>query len=571
MKKFRWQLLIIFLTGIVVGILLLSEQPNSTNRLSPEPAKGGNYTEALTGSIQRLNPILDFNNQVDQDVDRLLFSRLITFDEHGYAVGDLAQSWGNSQDGTVYTIVLNSKAKWHDGKPVTTDDIVYTVNLLKNGGDVVPQDIQDFWKDIEVVKLDDHNLQFKLPEAYAPFLDYLSFGILPSHIFNGMTIDQVQQMNVNLSPIGSGPYQFDQLLLDNGQITGISLKAFSDYYGDEPFIQQIVFRYYADSASAMQAYKDGQVNGIDHVTGDILPAALNEPNLSIYTGRLPELSMIMFNLNDPQSAFLQNADVRKGLYMGINRQYIANKVLNGQALLANGPIFPGTWAYYDGIAPVDYNPERAVQNLVNAGYTMPADGGTTRVDSSGNALSFTLLYPDDDQHLALAQAIQSEWQDMGVTVNLEAVAYDDLVNNRLTNHDFQAALVDLNLTNLPDPDPYPFWDSVQATGGQNYSQWSNKIASEYLEGARTTTNMDDRIRYYRNFQVVFSEDQPALPLFYPVYNYGVDQAVQGVRMGPLLDPSDRFDTVTKWYLVANSAGTAAGTSAATTAATTAAP
>ena len=230
--------MIIFLTGIVVGILLLSEQPDSTNRLSPEPAKGGNYTEALTGSIQRLNPLFDSNNPVDQAVDRLLFSRLLTFDEHGYPVGDLAQSWGNSQDGTVYNIALNPKAEWHDGKPVTTDDVIFTVKLMQNGGDVVPQDLQDFWNNIELVRLDDHNMQFKLPEAYAPFLDYLSFGILPSHIFDGKTIGDIEQMDTNLAPVGSGPYQFDQLIVENGQITGVSLKAFSDYYGDEPFIQQ---------------------------------------------------------------------------------------------------------------------------------------------------------------------------------------------------------------------------------------------------------------------------------------------------------------------------------------------
>ena len=559
MKKFRWQLLIIFLTGVVVGILLLNEQPETPNQSTSEPVAGGNYTEALVGSLQRLNPLLDYYNQVDMDVDRLLYSRLISFDEKGYPVGDLAQSWGNSEDGTIYNIALNPDAVWHDGQPVTVDDVTFTVDLLKNGGDIVPQDLQDFWSDIEVKKLDDTHMQFKLPEAYAPFLDYLSFGILPEHIFSGKSIDEIQDMDVNIAPVGSGPYQFDQMISQDGQIQGVALKAFQDYYGEKPFIQQIIFRYYPDSTSAMQAYKDGLVNGIGRVTDDILADALAEPNLSIYSSRMPQLSMVLFNLQDPEADFFQKPEIRKALYMGINRQLIIDRYLNGQALLATGPIFPGTWAYYDGVAPMDFNPERAQQMLLDAGFTVPAEGGPVRTDTNGKALSFTLLYPDDSQHEAIASAIQANWQSLGVGVDLEAVEYSDLVSNRLTNHDFEAALVDLNLTNLPDPDPYPFWDSIQATGGQNYSQWDNKVASEYLEEARTTLNQDDRMRYYRNFQVLFADDQPALPLFYPIYNYGVDQQVQGVRVGPLLDISDRFETVVQWYLVARAAPTAAGT------------
>jgi peptide/nickel transport system substrate-binding protein len=239
--------------------------------------------------------------------------------------------------------------------------------------------------------------------------------------------------------------------------------------------------------------------------------------------------------------------------MGINRQYLIDRILDGQALLADGPIFPDTWAYYASTDKVSYDPERAKQMLSDAGYSLPAEGGSVRVDEDGGELSFTLLYPDDDGHRSLAEAIQRDWTALGAGVALEAVPYDQLINARLGSRDYQAALVDLNMTQTPDPDPYPFWDSVQATSGQNYSQWDNKIVSEYLEKARTTVNKDERTRYYRSFQVVFSEEWPALPLFYPVYSYAVSSDVQGVRMGPLVEPSDRFNTVLDWYLVSQAA------------------
>lgn len=548
MKKFRWQIIIILLTGLVVGILLLSEQPERVTQIVPEPITGGFYTEALVGSLQRLNPLMDFYNPVDRDVNRLIYSRLLTFDERGIPVPDLAVSWSYSQDGTIYNFEIRPDVKWHDGEALTVADIVFTIEMMRNGGDVVPEDLQRFWRDINVVELNNTLLQFKLPEPFAPFLDYLTFGIVPRHLLDGKTIEEIQAMEFNIQPIGSGPYRFDQLIVEDGRIAGISLLAFEGYYGKAPFIPQIIFRYYPDSATALQAYRNDQVQGISWISDAVLPAALAESELAIYTGRRPEMSLILFNLKNPEKAFLQKEEIRRALYMGINRQYLIDRILNGQAILADGPIFPGTWAYFDGIQRVQFNPERAMQILIDAGYTLPAEGGIVRIGKEGDALEFTLLVPDTPQHQALAQAIQQDWATLNVTVTLEVLPYADLIEQRLTPRDYQAALVDLNLTRSPDPDPYPFWDSIQATGGQNYSQWDHKIASEYLEEARITLDLNERARLYRNFQVIFADELPALPLFYPVYNYAVDRQVQGVRMGPLLETSDRFVTVLEWFL-----------------------
>lgn len=550
MKKFRWQLLIIFLAGIVVGILLLGEQPEGGQNVTTEPVQGGFYTEALVGSLQRLNPLFDFDNPADRDIDRLIYSRLIAFDERGNPSADLASAWGISRDGTVYNFDLKPDVKWHDGEPLTADDVLFTVDLLRNGGSYVPADLQEFWAGIEVVKLSSTALQFKLPEPFAPFLDYLSFGILPSHLLNGKSIDEIKDMDFNIQPVGSGPYQFDRLIVENGQITGLVLKTFADYYGKEPFIEQLIFRYYPDSAAALQAYQTGQVQGISQISSDALAAALAEPNLAVYTGRQPELAMVMLNLNNAEASFFQDANLRRALYTGINRQYIVDKIFNGQAILADGPIFPGTWAYYDATPRIDLDVDMAKILLDEAGFPVNPDNTAERVSSDGIALKFTLLYPDTPQHQLVAEAIAQDWTALGVTVTLEAVPYDVLVMERLTNREYQAALVDLNLARYPDPDPYPFWDSVLATSGQNYSQWDHKIASEYLEEARIAVDAGERARLYRNFQVIFTDELPSLPLYYPVYNYGVDRQVQGVRMGPLLDTSDRFATILDWFLVA---------------------
>jgi len=129
------------------------------------------------------------------------------------------------------------------------------------------------------------------------------------------------------------------------------------------------------------------------------------------------------------------------------------------------------------------------------------------------------------------------------------VPYDELVGLHLDTRLYQAALVDLNLSRSPDPDPYPFWHQAQISGGQNYARWDDRQASEYLEQARITVDLADRQRLYNNFQVRFSAELPALPLYYPVYTYAVTADVQGVSIGPLFDVSDRFSNITNWYLI----------------------
>ncbi len=548
MKKLRWQLIIIFLTGLVVGFLLIGEQPGSIAAVSaPEPVKGGIYTEALIGSLQRLNPLIDANNQPDRDVDRLLFSGLVRFDARGVPQPDLAESYGYSKDGTIYNVSLRKDAVWHDGEPVTSDDVLFTIELMRSDSSYIPEDIRSFWQAVDVNNLSEDTLQFKLPEPFAPFLDYLTFGILPEHLLSGKSVDDLVDDSFNMQPVGSGPYRFDHLVVEEGQITGVALTAFDKFYRTPAFIEQVIFRYYPDAPAALDAYRNGDIQGIGQVTADILPDALSEQNLSVYTGRNPDLSMVLFNLKNPEAKFLQEPDVRKALMYGLNRQWIVDRQLQGQAIMANGPILPGTWAYYDGLKTMSYDPNKAVDLLKEAEYTVPASGGPR--EKEGDAMSIELLYPDDELHTAIAEAIQRDWSKLDVEVNLVALPYDTLINTRLADRDYEAALVDLNLSRTPDPDPYPFWDQAQATGGQNYSQWDNRIASEYIEQARVTTDLADREKMYRNFQVVFQEDMPSLPLYYSVYSYAVDKEVQGVQMGPLFDSSDRFATITDWYLV----------------------
>jgi peptide/nickel transport system substrate-binding protein len=550
MKKYRWQLLILFLTGLVVGTLLILEKRGGIGNLgTPQPVSGGVYTEALIGNLSRLNPLLDYSNQVDRDVDRLIFSGLVKFDSRGMPEPDLAESIRPSQDGVIYNITLRDKLTWHDGKPLTTADIAFTVNLLQTGEGYISSDLVAFWKEIKVVVLDDLNMQFILPEAFSPFQDYLAFGVLPNHLLAGKTMKEIVDSSFNLEPVGSGPYKFSEVTVENDVITGLTLKAFTKNSTAGPYLEEIHFRYYADAKSAYQAYVDKYVQGISEIPDEMLSDALNNSDLSVYTGRLPQISMVLFNLNDAALPFFQDTSIRKALLLGINRQRLVNELFNGQAIVANGVIFPDSWAYLDTMPTVEYDQEQAAMLLKEAGYVITGDENPVRMKEDV-ALRFVLSYPDDDLHRAVAESIQSDWKKLSIDVVLEAVPTDIFISDKLTPRAFQAALVDLNLSRTPDPDPYPFWDSGQATTGQNYSQWNNRLASDSIEQARVTMDFAERTRLYHNFQAIFQEELPSLPLYYPVYNYGVDSVIQGVSLGPLMDTADRFASVSNWFMTA---------------------
>ena len=547
MKRLRWQILVVAVTIVIVALLLLSQQPVSIPNI-PKAASGGIYTEALIGSMGRLNPMLDWNNSADRDVNRLIFSGLIRFDSHGLPQPDLAEAWGNSPDGTLYNFSIRPNAVWHDGQPVTTDDVIFTIEMVKSAGSLFPQDIKDLWSQIEIKRFDEKTIQFKLPEPFAPFLDYVTFGILPKHLLETVPADQLDKAEFNLKPVGTGPYKFSQLMTSGGQITGVVLVVNEDYYLPKPFIEQVVFRFYPDATSAFDAYQQGQVLGISQLTIDVLQQALEEPTISVYSSRLPQLGLVFLNLNDPTVQFLQSEKIRHALLLGVNRNNIVSHIMQGQAIVADGPILTGSWAYYDEIQHYDYDPDAAMALLKEEGFVIPAGGGDVRA-KDGQFLTFTLVHPDDTIHTQIAQAIQSDWALIGVRIDLQSVTYDSLEKDFLTARNYQAALADLNTARTADPDPYLFWHQSEATGGQNYSQWDNRTASEFLETARTETDFATRARLYRNFQVVFAKDLPSLPLYYPVYSYGVDAQVQGVQVAPMYDISDRLALITEWYLV----------------------
>ena len=549
MKKFRWQLLIILITGLIVGVLLIIQQMDGEDEtpLTPLPISGGIYTEGLIGNFMRLNPFLDIYNPPDHDVGRLLFNGLIKFDSRGIPQANLAESWGVSQDGTVYNFSLREDVYWHDGEVFDSSDVLFTIDILQTQHALIPEDLRSFWSQVEIVVLSDRQIQFRLPEPFAPFLDYLAFGILPEHILGGLSLDEIVDHPFNLAPVGTGPFRFQRLLVENDQIVGVVLEAFDAYFLSRPFLDEFIFRYYPTSQDALAAYRRGEVEGIGDVHDSILQDVLMEPGLSVFTAREPLLTIVYLNLDNPQVGFLQDPQFRRSLMASINRSVMIARVFQGQAIPANGPILPGTWAYYDDLEKIDFDPTQA-QRLFEATGAIFNEEEERFESDSGLAIALTLIHPNTDKHIQMAEIIQSGWEALGIDVTLEAKPYDQVLQD-LESRSYETALVDINLTRSPDPDPYPFWGQAQVQSGQNYADWDNRSASEFLEQARMTVDFGERERLYRNFQVLFMRELPSLPLLYSTYTYAVSVDINGVTLGPIFEPGDRFNNVHTWFIL----------------------
>jgi peptide/nickel transport system substrate-binding protein len=553
MRNIRWQLLIAIGGLALVVVLLIGQTPDQITAPA-QPVTGGVHSEALIGEIIRLNPILDFSNQPDRDIDRLIYHGLLHFDSRGIPVPDLAATWSISADASLYTFTLREDAVWHDGEPVTSDDIIYTYSKLQDDNYPGPNDIHELWNQVNIIRLDDRRVQFQLPEPFAPFLDYLSVGLLPDHLLRGVSAGDLIDHPFNLDPIGTGPFLLDQFILEDSQITGVSLVAFDEFYGQQPFLERIELILFENEQDALKAYNNGEVKGIGYLGESILNEALSLPSMNVHSARLPHLGLIFLNLQNPEKDFLSEKTIRRALAIAINRQWIIDQVFLGQAVQPIGPIMPGTWAFAEGIKALPFDPDEAAQILESEGWELPAGAspGTPEYQrvKDEEILSLELVHLGDNTNTQIAELVKRYWEAIAIQVELVPVSSDSLLNEFLQPRAFQAVLTELDLGSYPDPDPYPIWHDSQTETGQNYSGFSDRNTSIWLEQARTTPDRGRRSDLYTSFQYRFQDQVPSILMYYPIYNYGIDAQVQGVTVGPLFNPSDRFNTVFDWYLVA---------------------
>lgn len=535
-RVIRFQLLLSLVGAAIVAALVSSRAYSSTS--STVPDVGGAYVEGLTGQPKFLNPLLAATTDYPaQSLDALIFSGLVKDDPSGQPQPDLAESWTISPDGKQYTFYLRPTARWQDGQPVTADDVVYTVATIQAPDFPGNPDLAAAWQGVDVTKLDNLTVEFTRSQAFAPFLDYASVGLLPAHLLGQVAPKDLPNELFNRQPVGSGPYKLRQL-----DLRAATLEVSDTYYATKPYISRLVFRFYKDDSAVSQAVLRGEVQGDWHVDATQAATLSADPNLKLYQAVQPSFDGLCFNLNDP---LMSRLEVRQAIAYGIDREALRRQFMNGLAEVDDSPIAFTSWASDAGGPHYSYDPARAAATLDSAGWVPGADGIRTRGDQRLAPIILTADLPD---HVALANGIAQQLRSLGMDATVQAVGFDGLVKDFLAPRNFQVALLDWEVPGS-DPDPYPLWHSSQATAdGLNFSGWKNSQADAQLELARGNADVATRKQAYSEFQRLFEADLPAFLLFHPVYQYGVDSAVQGVSLPAAIHPWDRFATESQWYV-----------------------
>ena len=537
-RHLRWQVMLALAGTLLLATLLGLSTYSLTTVLVPD--RGGVFREGVAGNPRYLNPLLCDATDIDLDLCRLLYRGLTTIDKHGRVAPDLAE-WWNVEEGTIYTFRLRPDQFWHDGRPVTVDDVIFTLSVLQNPEVFSLPDLTSLWRTVEVERLDDFTVRFRLAQPFTPFLDYTTIGLLQRHIWETTPAPELATQPLNATPIGNGPLQVVQSTAEM-----IRLEPSSFYRGPSPYLTGLELRFYPDHASLFTAFLNGEIDGISQVLPQDLPIAAAREDLNLFSTVQAEYLTIILNQNNPDLPFFQEKAVRQALYYGLDRERLVNEVADGQGIVAHSIVLPENWAYHAGVKQYTYDPARANQLLTEAGW-IDADGDGVR-EKDGRPLRFLLYSNDDPARQALIAQIAADWRSLGVEAVPTPVTFAGLVADFLNPRRFDAALIGWEITG--DPDPYPLWHSTQAEGGgQNFSGWRNEEADELMEEARALTDEAARQALYARFQEVFAEEAPSLLLYYPVYTYGVSTRVHNVQIGALPQPSGRFATFADWYIL----------------------
>ncbi|MCX6043886.1 MAG: ABC transporter substrate-binding protein [Chloroflexi bacterium] len=537
-KHLRWQVGLAC-TGIFALVILLGYSSYTVATVLV-PDHGGVFREGVAGNPRYLNPLYCEANAVDQDLCALIYRGLTKKDKQGRVIPDLALDWAIT-DNKVYTFRLRDNEFWHDGQPITVDDVIFTISVLQNPNVLSPPDLTELWRSVKVEKVNENTVRFTRAEPLAPFLDFTQIGLLPKHIYENVQPQELASKALNVTPIGSGPLMVKELAADH-----IRLEPSPYYAGKTPYLSALELWFYPDYPSLFSAFAKGEIDGISRILPADLPAAGKRTDLQQASAVESKYVEIIFNLNDQNAPFLQEKTVRQALYYGLDRKQLINQAAAGQGIPANSIMLPENWAYDPKLPQYAYDPARARQMLDQAGWVDSNNDGVR--DKKGQPLQFILHTNDDPTHVALIQQIAAAWQQIGVRAVPTPVTKADLVRELLAPRHFDVALTEWEATG--DPDPYTLWHSTQTKeGGSNFAGWSNEEADKVMERARFTTNEEERKQLYWRFQEIFSDELPALPLYYPVYTYGFSTRVHDVQIPSLNQPSERFSNFADWYIV----------------------
>jgi peptide/nickel transport system substrate-binding protein len=369
----------------------------------------------------------------------------------------------------------------------------------------------------------------------------LTFGILPEHLWYNIPAQSANLAEYNIKPVGSGPFQFKSLTKDkSGNIKVYTLERNDDFYDEKPFLDKVIFKFYADFPSLLDALQNKNIEGIGFLPEEYRDS-LEGKKIKEYLLDLPQYTAIFFNQKNSEP--LKDVAVRKALAQSLDKNKLVEEVFGQDAEEIDSPILPGYIGYSSEIKKNSLDETAAKDLLDKAGYKF-VDGLVRKKEDK--VLKITLTMVDKPEYASIAEKVKIGWEALGVQVDLKPVSGAELQREIIRPRAFEALMVS-TIVGF-DPDPFPFWHSSQVDDpGLNLAQYANRNVDKLIEEARQTEDKEERAKKYIEFQNILTEDTPAIFLYSPRYAYFVGEEVRGIELSRISIPSDRFAGVQKWY------------------------
>ncbi len=458
------------------------------------------FTEGMVGQPQKINPLEASTGSVDKDLSRLIFRGLMKYDLDGNLLTDLSEQYEISADFKEYTFGLRKNVLWHDGQEFNADDVLYTVSQH-------PQ-----LRTVEVDKLDRYRVRFRLKDPYAPFLDLLTLGILPSHLGSKME---------GLSPVGTGDYRFVRVKKSD-KINEVVLMKVVKKEGEGapppvPAFSRLIFKFYGSSKDLLTAASLGEIDALS--SDEYVPPITNFNQYRTPLGA--RYYALFINLNG-RTSDLTNKELRQDMANSVPKEKIIEEVLKGAASPAYLPQ-EYTFATASGLKRYHYK-----------------DDLSRKYD-----IELKLTVPKKESHLKTAQILKEAFERIGLHLTLQEVESEKITTDVIKDKNFDLLLLGQEIER--DPDVYTLWHSTQKDlPGLNFVSFESVLADKALEEGRKTRDQDERIRHYQNFQKVFIEEVPAIIIYRPNLTYAVKSSISNVSLQGLFGSDDRFATIGEW-------------------------
>ncbi|MEK7081429.1 MAG: ABC transporter substrate-binding protein [Patescibacteria group bacterium] len=522
----------------------------SDSFMIPVPASGGEITEGVIGAPRFINPLLAISD-ADRDIAALVYSGLLRGSSDGSLIPDLASKYDVSEDGRIYTFTIRDDAYFHNGDKVTADDVIFTI--LKAQDSALKSPKRANWEGVSVEKINDQEVKFTLKQAYSPFLENATLGILPKNVWKEAGSEQFSFSEFNVLPIGSGPYKINKVKKNSSGVPSYyELSSFKKFVLGAPYINKIIIRFYPNEEALFNAYKKKEIEGINAIPPDFAISLKND-GVRIESAPLPRIFGIFWNQN--QANIFTDKAVRQALDILVDKDAIIEKVIHGYGVKIEGPI-PKGGIGYESVQEKSLSAEERIggaKKILTTGgwkFNDKTSRWEKKVKKETRVLEFSISTGEAPELKDAAQVVKENWAMAGIKVEVKVFETGDLNQNVIRPRKYDALLFGEIIGR--DSDPFAFWHSSQRLDpGLNIALYTNIKADKLLEEARTTNDTAKRAEKYSLFQKEVRSDVPAIFLYSPEFIYVVPEKINGLEVGFITVPSERFLDVYKWFVETN--------------------